>query len=391
MKVCPNCHTEAQFETQAFCAVCGYHFPAQAAQLAPAPEPRQPAAQCPHCGAPLNTPNARFCGVCGQAIAAASAQTPAAPAPAAQPAQNPPAAQAKRRGLPLPAIIGLAVGAAALVIAAVVLVLHFTRKPDSADLAPEAVSSAAEQLPESAAEAPAVPTSTDAPAATAAMPSDTQVVLRNAAANGTITVDGTPVEFSYVGNDAVIARELLPDVCQVRIVAAAEGGGLQTAAVWYNKDYGNELTFGNDYGAYAACSDNGLAAPGDKLVEVLTWAYYRSYLTAINAADPNQLQYTTDANLQRCSSDIITYSVNSYDVGNFQAVIDPTSIVYTGDGTVTYNAGFTSYRTNADGVTETRQNYRTIRLKWQDGIWKVDAYILLEESAYNAHTYAALP
>ena len=61
-------------------------------------------------------------------------------------------------------------------------------------------------------------------------------MLRNAAANGTITVDGKAVDFAYVGNDAVIPRSSLSDVCQVRIVADNGNGGYQTAAVWYNKE-----------------------------------------------------------------------------------------------------------------------------------------------------------
>ena len=147
-------------------------------------------------------------------------------------------------------------------------------------------SAAAAQTP-----APAVtPQPAQTPAPAAAVATDTQVVLRNAAANGTITVDGKAVDFAYVGNDAVIPRSSLSDVCQVRIVADNGNGGYQTAAVWYNKDYGNELTFGADYGAYTDCDATGLAKPGDKVVDVLTWAFYRSFQEAINEGNSSLLR-----------------------------------------------------------------------------------------------------
>lgn len=214
-------------------------------------------------------------------------------------------------------------------------------------------------------------------------------MLRNAAANGTITVDGKAVDFAYVGNDAVIPRSSLSDVCQVRIVADNGNGGYQTAAVWYNKDYGNELTFGADYGAYTDCDATGLAKPGDKVVDVLTWAFYRSFQEAINEGNSSLLCYSTADNSTLCAAEIRNYTGNTYDLGNFQAVSDPASIKYT-DGQVIYNGHFVANYTDS-GSSYTADHHRTLRLVWEDGIWKVDAFSLLPDGAYSSTTYAPLP
>ena len=206
---------------------------------------------------------------------------------------------------------------------------------------------------------------------------------------GTITVDGKAVDFAYVGNDAVIPRSSLSDVCQVRIVADNGNGGYKTAAVWYNKDYGNELTFGADYGAYTDCDATGLAKPGDKVVDVLTWAFYRSFQEAINEGNSSLLRYSTAGNSTRCAAEIRNYTGNTYDLGNFQAVSDPASIKYT-DGQVIYNGHFVANYTDS-GSSYTADHHRTLRLVWEDGIWKVDAFSLLPDGAYSATTYATLP
>lgn len=239
------------------------------------------------------------------------------------------------------------------------------------------------------------PVATPAPTpVTPAVANDTQVVLRNAAQGGTITVNGVPVEFTYVGNDAVIPRSELPDVCQVRIVAPAGDGTYQTAALWYNQVYGNDLVFGADYGAYVPCDETGLAKPSDKMVDVLTWAFYRGFLNTINTMDQNSMEYSTAANTQRCIQEISGYFAYSYDLSNFTAVCDPTSIQYNEtDGTVVYNGHFISYHADR-GTNENPENadvYRTLRLVWEDGIWKVDAFMRLDDDSFNAGQYAALP
>ncbi len=229
---------------------------------------------------------------------------------------------------------------------------------------------------------------------TPAVASDTQVVFRNAAANGTITVDGVPVEFTYVGNDAVIPRTSLADVCQVRIVAPAGDGTYQTAAVWYNQAYGNDLTFGGEYGAYVPCDENGLAKPSDKMVDVLTWAFYRGFLDTINTMDINSMKYSTAANTTRCAQEINGYLSYEYDLSDFTAVCDPTSIQYNEtDGTVIYNGHFVSYHYDR-GTTNDKTSadvHRTLRLVWEDGMWKVDAFMRLDNDSFNAGRYAALP
>lgn len=245
--------------------------------------------------------------------------------------------------------------------------------------------------------ATATPQPSATPAPTPVMPavaSDTQVVLRNAAPDGIITVDGVPVDFTYVGSDAVIPRSALSDVCQVRIVAPAGDGTYQTAAVWYNQAYGNDLVFGADYGAYVPCDETGRAKPGDKMVDVLTWAFYRGFLNTINTMDQNSMEYSTATNTQRCMQEISGYFAYSYDLSDFTAVCDPTSIQYNEtDGTVIYNGHFVSHHADR-GTNENPDSadvYRTLRLVWQDGIWKVDAFMRLDHDSFNAGQYAALP
>ena len=164
--------------------------------------------------------------------------------------------------------------------------------------------------------------------------------------------------------------------------------------MWYNKDYGNDLSFGADYGAYVPCDETGLAKPSDKMVDVLTWAFYRGFLNSINTMDINSMQYSTTANTSRCSQEISGYLDYTYDLNNFVAVSDPTSIQYNeADGTVLYNGHFVSYHsdrgTNAN--PENADVHCTLRLVWQDGMWKVDAFMRLDDDAFNAGQYAAMP
>ena len=206
----------------------------------------------------------------------------------------------------------------------------------------------------------------------------------------TITVDGTPVDFQLVGTDAVIPRSSLPDVCQVRLIADLGWGKYQTAAVWYNKDYGNELSFGQDYGEYVDCDADGLAQPGDKMVDVLTWAFYRGFLSAINDQNPGNLSYSTAANTQTCTEEITSYAADTFVLNDFQAVAEPGSIRYS-DGVVIYNGHFISHRqSRADGSTSDIDHYRTLRLVWEDGCWKVDAFVLFPEGKYDSSSYAPL-
>ena len=159
--------------------------------------------------------------------------------------------------------------------------------------------------------------------------------------------------------------------------------------VYKRQDYGNELTFGADYGAYTDCDATGLAKPGDKVVDVLTWAFYRSFQEAINEGNSSLLRYSTADNSTLCAAEIRNYTGNTYDLGNFQAVSDPASIKYT-DGQVIYNGHFVANYTDS-GSSYTADHHRTLRLVWEDGIWKVDAFSLLPDGAYSSTTYAPLP
>lgn len=254
----------------------------------------------------------------------------------------------------------------------------------------EAASEPSEAPGGAASSAAAMPQPTELPVA---VPSESQVVIHNAIAEGaTITVDGKAVQFSIVGTDAVIARDLLPDVCQVRIIAPSGDNSFQTAAVWFNKDYGNELSFNADYGGYVPCDATGRGKPGDKVVDVLTWAFYKSFLTSINNRDISNLRYSTAANTIRVGTEMSNYFDRQYELDDFSAVSTPSTILYSEtDGTVIYDAMFRCIRTFDSGETDTSQNYRTIRLVWEDGMWKVDAFTLIDATTYSAGAYGQLP
>lgn len=224
--------------------------------------------------------------------------------------------------------------------------------------------------------------------------SETEVVFRNALPDAVVTMDGEPISFTYVGNDIVVQRSDLKDVCIVRIIAPVSDGGYQTAAVWYNFQYGNDMTFGDpdDYGDYVSCNEDGLGVPSTKVVDVLTWAYYTSLLKSINEQDTSNLRYSTISN----TLDQATYirndsnKKNSYNMDNYVAVCDPESILYYEDsGTVMYNATFVSYATNrSTGVEKTISNHRTICLTWEGSMWKVSASAFLSEDDFNQRYYA---
>jgi len=225
--------------------------------------------------------------------------------------------------------------------------------------------------------------------------SETQVVFRNIPADATLTADGVAVEFTYVGNDAVVARDALKDVCVVRAIAPAEDGACQTAAVWYNYRYGNDMTLGNesDYGAYEECRSDGLNIPGDKVVDVLTWAYQTGYMSAVNDKTVGYLVYSTQSNTDRQRQGM-TEEINAgfvYDLDNYQAVCSTPTIQYK-DGRLRYNATIVTYITDqATGEPLELSNHYTIELLWEDGMWKVNRTAWLSDADFEAGRYAALP
>ena len=325
------------------------------------------------------------------------AEVPAPAAPVASVASTKPVRNAN------PLVLGLVVLVIVLVAALAFVLLNGRNKDSgSADVPPAESSSAVSESQPTASESTAPAAETTNPAASEAAPeatalpsavaSDTQVVIHNAVAEGaTITVDGKAVQFSLVGTDAVITRDLLPDVCQIRIIAPAEDGGYQTAAVWYNKDYGNELSFAADYGEYVSCDATGRGKPSDKVVDVLTWAFYRSFLTSINNQNLSEIRYSTAANTIRVGTEISDYFDLKYNLDDFSATCTPSTILYSeSDGSVVYDGTFRCYY-NLNGTTNTSQVYRTVRLVWEDGVWKVDAFIRIDEPTYQAGAYGQLP
>lgn len=228
-----------------------------------------------------------------------------------------------------------------------------------------------------------------------AQASDSQVVLRNVPDDAVITVNGAEVDYEMVGHDAVVQRSYIPDVAQVRVIAPVDGGGWQTAAVWYNYKYGNDMTMGDsgDYGQYVSCDADGKAEPSEKVVDVLTWAYYDGFLRCINDQTLSYMAFSTATNTSDQSENVFSdaNSKNIYDVDDFTAVCDPESILYQ-DGKVIYNAYFRSTCTRrSTGDSKQVENHRTIELVWEDGVWKVNRIAFLSEDDFNARNYAQLP
>lgn len=408
MRHCPNCHAEIPSDREKVCKVCGAQLPDlwdQGTVLSQNPVSDRAGAATPR-------PEQR-------ASAFAGAQPNPTPGPqngrqsdmprvhsrlnlddfsSKRVAQNPlPTPPNRGAGSKLALVLGIVV----VVLLAVIIFLLVSRlgMGSQSDEVPETPSSVSETLPEAtevpeASEPAQQPASSDGQAVTEhATATSTQVVFRNAHADAVITVDGEQVPFTYVGTDAVVARSDLKDVCQVRIIAPT-ADGYETAAVWYNFNYGNDMTFADDYGAYEPSTEDGLARPGDKVVDVLTWAYYLGYLNSVNAQDVSRMTYSTADN-SLAQTDSIYDPENAdyeYDNGNFIAVCDPSSIMMEDDDTVIYNATFESYRKNREtGETSVARNHRTIRLVWEDGIWKVDATAFLGDADFDAGRYAVLP
>lgn len=227
-----------------------------------------------------------------------------------------------------------------------------------------------------------------------AQASDSQVVLRNVPENATLTVDGNPVSFTAVGEDVVVSRDSLPDVCIVRAIVPT-GDGYQTAAVWYNYRYGNDLTLGDpdQYGAYTDCDETGLCEPSYKVVDVLTWAYYTGYLNCINNQTMAYMVYSTQNNNSLQEDHVFSEdnAKNEYDLENYQAVCSAPTIEYA-SGMVRYNASFVTYATNREtGLQKEISNHRTVELVWQNGMWMVNRMAFLSDEDFNAGRYATLP
>lgn len=384
--------------------------------------------RCSYCGKEITNPNARFCSGCGRPLQAGPAAQQAQPqrtnrasgVNAVQPPRGGPKNNAAMRGRgeyyspdnrkksagPIIAIVAVLMVAllgfgAWFVVSSGVL----------ADLLPRSIVPEYQDTPDSSFypedtfapedDVSVLPETTATPVPEPAVASETQVVLRNAKPDGKILVDGVEVPFEYVGSDAVVQRQYLPDLCQIRIVASDENGQYQTAAVWYNYRYGNELTFGNPavfgdanaYGEYLPCDADGKAEPSDQFINVLTWAYYQGFLQCINNQTMSFMVYSTAGNTSDASNNVYSSSnqKNTYNMDDFTAVCDPNSIQYTSDGRVIYNAYFRSTATNrSSGESKEIVNQRTIELVWEDSMWKVNRQAFLSDSDYEAGNYADL-
>lgn len=219
------------------------------------------------------------------------------------------------------------------------------------------------------------------------------LVIRNAHANARLLVDGVDTPFDYVGNDLVVERYNLPEVCQVRLVTE-DDGTYETAAVWYNAKRNDELSFGADYGDYVPCDASGLGVPSVQFIDVLLWAYHRGFLTAINEQSTAYLQYSTDKNTYAENDHVFSTANarNTYDLDDFQVGCDADSVTYSNDGKVLLNATFVSYATNRQtGSRAEVVSRKTMELVWEDGMWKVNRLAFVNDNDYEARRYADLP
>lgn len=363
--------------------------------------------QCKWCGKSITNPNARFCPSCGKPL---DSGTPVY-GTSGSPKKNGPAPQMRRTAdwdsysNPNGWLKWLVLGIVVLVMAIGGLILlnvttlkgdglweALTRQESSTQLpdtvySNETPSQGQNDLALSAQETP------QSTAPTEAEITGEQVVLHNGRSDAVVTVDGHQVQVSYSGQDILIPRSSLPDVAQVRVVAPAENGW-ETAAVWYNYRYGNELTLGDsaDYGAYQTCKQDGEAQPATKVVDVLTWAYYRGFLQAINDQSLDSMVYSTQSNTNDQARYVFSDAnkQNTYNLSDFNAVCDPQSIQYD-SGRVVYNASFRTICTDrGTGDSQEIYNHRTIELCWEDGVWKVNRIAFLSNEDFAAGRYADL-
>lgn len=377
---------------------------------------------CKYCGREITNPNARFCPGCGKPLDSAASAGASGPAAQAGPqkggARQQPRRQRRSSARPewdnyqdpnrwVKWLVLVVVLVVVLVTALVIWGITFLNGKSILELLQEDGSrgqlsqsqvvdeAPSSSLPSSLPTARPEPEEEEEEPTERAEASDTQVVFRNVPDDATIRVNGSSVSFEMVGKDAVVQRSSLPDVAQVQVIAPTVSGGWQTAIVWYNYKYGNDMTMGDadDYGQYAVCDSDGVAEPSEKVVDVLTWAYYDGFLRCINDQTLNYMIYSTAYNTSAQSENIFseTNAQNTYDRDDFTAVCDPDSIRYE-DGRVIYNAYFSSTRTRrSTGETKQIENHRTIELVYEDGMWKVNRIAFLSDEDFNAGNYAQLP
>lgn len=338
---------------------------------------------CQNCHTPATEKGQRFCTVCGAPLSenAYSDQNRTDSFPAA-----PGHSLLSLYWILLP-VLGF------LILTLLSAILFFlAARPSTGESFPDPVSYSSESAPSSYIdEAPVEPDAASASESDSAPEADgPQLILHNAVENASLTVNGTYIDFTYFNGDARIPLDALPDICQIRIIADNGDGSWSTSAVVYAKDHGNELSFDE---TYTPCSSTGLGYPSSRFLDALTSEFYREFLSAINAQDPSLFLFSTAENTARCADEISYYTANSYNLSNYTAVCDPDSVLYDGESSfLIYNGHFMAERqSRSDGSTSVADHYRTLRLVWADGIWKVDAYSLLPDGSYASDMYAALP
>ena len=244
--------------------------------------------ECKWCGKSITNPNARFCPGCGKPLDSATAvyesnNRAKSSGPAAQMRGTPDwDSYSNPNGWLKWLILGVAVlvlGIGGLILLNVTTLKgeglwETLNRQESAAQLPDTIYSnglPSEEQKEGAASDQETPQSTIDIEVEA---TGEQVVLHNGRPDAVVTVDGRQVQVSYTGQDILIPRSALPEVAQVRLVAPTETGW-ETAAVWYNYRYGNELTLGDggDYGTYQSCAQDGEAQPSTKVVDLglLPW------------------------------------------------------------------------------------------------------------------------
>lgn len=234
------------------------------------------------------------------------------------------------------------------------------------------------------------PAPTEVPRAEA---TDSTVVLRSAHSNGRLLVNGVDTPFEYVGEDIVIQRSDLPEICQILFIAE-NNGAYEMAAIWYSSQSENDLSLTEGSGGYVPCDANGLGKPGTSFINTLLWVYHEGFLRAINEQSTAYLRYSTEKNTNAENDHVFSTANarNTYDLNNFSAECDANSITYSNDGKITLNATFVSYATNRQNGNRAQVvSRKTMELLWENGVWKINRLAFVNDNDYAAGRYADLP
>lgn len=394
-----------------YCGKCGFKIENENAHF------------CPKCGAPVFNPTAQAAGTQPPRNVTPPARKPASPASQAPqpPQQAPQAPQPIRPVAAAPAnggaaagrpagkrssavVVGVIIGVVVLVIVAIVVWLGVTKGPDLldslrsgkeagttlTDTAPSGEDDEDTLLSPSPTPLPtATPQPSPTPSPTPLTASASQIVLRGVPEGSQVTINGTSAPFTASGNDVALEASLVTAPCQIRVIAP-EGTSYKTAVLFYEEGSGNDLDF--SMLEWQSCNMDGFASPSLSTMNSLAFSYYKGFLNAINAQSTDPMVYSTAGNTadqtEHVFSDLNNQSV--WDTSSFSCTMDSNSMTVSGD-TVLFNVTYSAYRTKNDtGERVSNTNHRTIRAKWEDGMWKVDRIAFLSDSDFDAHKYADL-